>query len=304
MPTKRNNARELQIFEGAGLKRWTPSSFQASTLASRTTMTVLPLPRSDTASSTSLDKQTGKQRNYRKQVKIVHHRQEWTSEEISSLKVFERFVAGNAQLAGENNDVQRRLAEVLFPGRPYAEILERFENCRVDVASQPSCHDTKRRKLSSKLQELRDYELAFGPNDDDVGGHNDDQGNRKTWVEKKNKLDSILGLPGMALRGVAEQDSTSKFDQTEDIEANHGPGTEIRGHLNDMMHDTGLDAAEYSKVLGSRGSIDHIDKVLGLGEFGIDTGQTERGEDVKRRLDNILHLDVGACVSLSKNASV
>ncbi|KAK9319623.1 hypothetical protein V1517DRAFT_355033 [Lipomyces orientalis] len=293
MPTKRNNARELQIFEDVGLKRWTPSSFRASTLASRTTMTVLSSARFDTASSTSLDRQTGKQQNHRKQVKIAHNRKEWSAEEISSLKVFERFVDGNAQQAGKNNDVQRRLAEVLFPGRPYAEILERLENCRVDFASQPACHDAKRRKFSSKLQELRDYELAFGPNDDDLGGHNDDQGNKKGWVEKKDKLDAILGLPGRALRRVAERDSNYQVEQAEDIEPNHGPGIEICGHFNDMTQDSGVDAAEYAKTLGSRGSIDHIDKVLGLGKFGIDIDQTERGGDVKRHLDNMLHLASG-----------
>ncbi|KAK9389652.1 hypothetical protein V1515DRAFT_577983 [Lipomyces mesembrius] len=276
MPAKRDNIRELQIFEDAGLKRWTPGSFVASTLASRARITtaLFPSAGSHIKDPTYVNnKQTGKQRSYRKHVKNKEDGQEWSAEEISSLNVLERFVDGNrnADRIGKTNVVRQRLAEILFPGRPYSDILERLKSYRRGVAAQPAAHDMKRRKVSSKLQELRDIaetDTDFLSRTPEHDAADDDNGEAdgKTWAEKREEIDGILGLnfADFPSRGVADTDSTSKVAQVEAGEVNHGLIAFRR------LRDTGLDIDGHSEVLGARERSTrarHLDEVLGLGDF-------------------------------------
>ncbi|KAK9493420.1 hypothetical protein V1508DRAFT_94428 [Lipomyces doorenjongii] len=276
MPAKQNNIRELQIFEDAGLKRWTPGSFVASTLASRARITTAGVPSAGSHIKDPTyvnNKQTGKQRRHRKHVKNKDDGQEWSAEEISSLNILERFVNGkrNADRIGQINVVHQRLAEILFPGRSYSEILERLKRYRREVAAQPASHDLKRRKISSKLQELRDVSetdtdfLSRTPEHDVVDDDNG-EADRKTWAEKREEIDGILGLnfADAPSREVADTDWTSKAAQVEAGEVNH------RIIASRRLRNTGLDFDWPSEVLVARDRstrVRHLDEVLGLGDF-------------------------------------
>ncbi|KAK9368743.1 hypothetical protein V1509DRAFT_59502 [Lipomyces kononenkoae] len=224
MPKTGDNIRELHIFEGAGLKRWTPGSFVASTLASRATITTtssIPYSnRTKLKSPAPVDnnKQTGKQRiRHRKHVSISDgRRKEWSAEEISSLNIFARFVygaTGNAERVCENVVVHHRLAEILFPGRPYSDVLEQMQIYRRDATDIPVGHAQKRRKTASKLHELQEYansDQASGLFGHDDADDSDNASNRETWTEKREKLDATLGLtkfgesPSSAGNGISE----------------------------------------------------------------------------------------------------
>ncbi|KAK9332382.1 hypothetical protein V1520DRAFT_27231 [Lipomyces starkeyi] len=284
MPAKRDNIRELQIFEGASLKRWTPGSFVASTLASRAGITtaLFPSAGSHIKDPTSVNnRQTGKQRSYRKHVKNKDDGQEWSAEEISSLNIFERFVDGNrnAERMGKINVVHQRLAEILFPGRPYSEIFDRLKSYRLDVTAQPASHDRKRRKVSSKLQELRhiaetDTEFLSRTSELNIADDDNGEANKKTWAEKMEEIDGILGLnfADTPSQGVADTDSTSKVAQAE--------AGEVKNRLLafDRLRDTGRDIEEPSEVFSARERstrVHHLDEVLGLGDFAMEMQQAD-----------------------------
>ncbi|KAK9241269.1 hypothetical protein V1525DRAFT_4614 [Lipomyces kononenkoae] len=249
MPRTGDNIRELQIFESAGLKRWTPGSFVALTLASRATITTGSVPSNRNKLNTPEpvnNRQSGKQRTHRRHASNSDGRQEWSAEDILSLNIFGRFVygTGNAEGACENIVVQQRLAEILFPGRPYSEVFEKLQIYRRDATSQPVSQAPKRRKTSSKLQELQEYansDRASKLCEHDDADDNDSASSRETWAEKREKLDALFGL--------------------KDNGQSPSSGNAIHDNSDTTRPDTSLFAGDMSV------RVKRLDEVLGLGEF-------------------------------------